>query len=347
MKRIAIHQNKTKFDHSTSWSYPWVDYCKRNQIPYQIVDCFQTDIISQLKNFDCLLWHFNNYSYSEMLFARSILYSAKQMGLKVFPDFDDSWHFDDKIAETYILQSVDAPIPKSYIFHLYDDVKNWVKQDIEYPMVAKLKTGSGSHNVKLLKSKSELLNYAKRMFGKGYNPSPSIFFKAKSNYTSSKGNKNLMTSRIKRIPEFYKTWKNARKFPNEKEYVFLQEFIPNDGYDLKIVVAGNKLGVIVRHTRKGDFRASGGGYIYFDRSLVPENIIDSAFSTNDKLGFQCMGYDYVVNSKTKEGKIVEISYGFSHVTLLQSNGYFDREGIWHNEPFNAPEEILKNIILKF
>ncbi|GHT33436.1 hypothetical protein AGMMS49574_19090 [Bacteroidia bacterium] len=222
MKPIAIHQNKKKFDHSGSWENPWINYCETNQIPYKVVDCYHPDIINQLKEFDCLLWHFNNYSHSDMLFARSILNSAKQLGLKVFPDFNESWHFDDKVAGTYILQSINAPIPASKMFYLYDDVKEWIAQGITYPIVAKLRTGSGAHNVKLLKSKTEVLSYAKRMFGKGFSPHPSIFNKAKSNYDSSKGNKNLMLSRIKRIPEFYQTLKNAKRFPNEKDYVFFR-----------------------------------------------------------------------------------------------------------------------------
>ena len=344
--RIAIHQNKQKFDHSTSWSYVWIDYCEKKNIPYEIVDCYRSDIINKLKNLDYLLWNFNNYSYSDMLFARSILYSAKQIGLRVFPDYNDAWHFDDKVSETYLLESINAPTPQSYIFHLYNDVKRWAERGIDYPIVAKLRTGAGSHNVKLLHSRNEILRYANQMFGSGYSPHPNILYKAKSNYDSAKGNKNLMISRIKRIPEFFHTLKNARRFPNEKNYVFFQEFIPNDGYDLKIVVVRNKLSFIARHIRKNDFRASGGGDLYFDKSLVTKNIIDSAFKVSDKLGFQCMGYDYVIDSNTREGKIVEMSYAFSHKALLQANGYFDRAGNWHDVPLNVPEEILKNILAK-
>jgi glutathione synthase/RimK-type ligase-like ATP-grasp enzyme len=133
-------------------------------------------------------------------------------------------------------------------------------------------------------------------------------------------------------------------FAKESGYVFFQEYIPNDGYDLKIVVIGDKLSYIGRKTRKGDFRASGGGDLFFEKSLVTENIISSAFSTSDRLGFQCMGYDYVVDNDNKTGKIVEISYGFSHYALMQAGGYFDRSGKWYNEPLNAPAEIIKNII---
>ena len=57
-----------------------------------------------------------------------------------------------------------------------------------------------------------------------------------------------------------------------------------------------------------------------------------------------MGYDYVIDNKNGEAKIIEISYGFSHIALLQSGGYFDRNGKWFDEPLNAPEEILKNLL---
>ncbi|GHT82982.1 hypothetical protein FACS1894137_03000 [Spirochaetia bacterium] len=343
-KCIAIHQNKKIFDHSTSWADPWMLYCQKEGLQYKIVDCYSSDIISKLKYFDILLWHFNNYSYVDMLEARSILYSAKQMGLSIFPDFNDMWHFDDKIAETYLFQSLDVPIPHSYVSYSIEEVEKWLNKHNDFPIVAKLRTGSGSHNVKLLRSQSQTLKYSKRMLGKGFSPHPSIIGKTKANYNSSKGNWTTMKSRIKRAPEFFRTLKNAKKFPNEKGYVFFQEFIPNDGYDLKIVVIGDKLGFIARHVRKDDFRASGGGDIFFDKVLITQNIIDSAFSVSDKLGFRCMGYDYVVNSETGKEVIVEMSYGFSHTALLQSNGYFDRTGNWHDEPLNAPEEILKNLL---
>ena len=126
--------------------------------------------------------------------------------------------------------------------------------------------------------------------------------------------------------------------------MFFFKFIPNAGYDLKIVVVGDKLSFIGRYNRKRDFRASGGGNLFFDKSYITKNIIDSAFNTSDKLGFQCMGYDYVVDNLTGIGKIIEISFGFSHKALLEAGGYFDRDMNWHNEPLNAPSEIIKNII---
>ena len=133
-------------------------------------------------------------------------------------------------------------------------------------------------------------------------------------------------------------------FLMRKDMYFYKNFIQNEGYDLKIVVVGDKLSFIARNIRKGDFRASGGGNLFFDKSLINRDIIESAFAVSDKLGFQCMGYDYVVDKASGIGKIVEISYGFSHAALLQANGFFDRYGVWHEEPLNAPAEIIKSLV---
>lgn len=342
--KIAIAYYPNKIMHSTNWKNAWVDYCVENEVDYELVDCYQSDIIEHLANFSHLLWHFGNYEFQDMLFARSILYSAKNMGLKVFPDFSDSWHFDDKVAETYLLQSINAPIPKSTMIYRYDDCEILVKDDkINFPVVAKLRGGSGSHNVKKLGSKYELLRYAKKMFRSGFNPSPSLLYKASSNARSAK-NWDTFFKRLKRAPEFLRTLNSAKKFPKEKEYILLQDFIPNAGYDMKVVVIGNKLSFFVRNIRKGDFRASGGGSFFYDKSFITKNIIDSAFSVSDSLDFKCMGYDYVVNKDTGIGYIIEMSYGFSHEALLAAGGYFDREGNWYDEPLNAPKELLYNLL---
>jgi len=342
-QRIAIISNEQGARHSGSWTTAWKEYCNENGLDHQVFPGYSLNLIDEIRNYDILLWHFSGYRFQDMLMARSVIYSAKAMGLKVFPDFEDAWHFDDKLAENYLLQAVEAPLPNFYHFFSFKTLQDWLNDHQQFPIVAKLKNGSGSHNVKLIKNKSEALAYGKRMFGKGFSSTPSLLFKASSNIKSSRSVRTFI-NRAKRIPEFLRTLNGAKEFPNEKGYVFFQEFIPNDGYDIKIVVVGDKLSFIVRNIRKGDFRASGGGDLFFDRKYVTQDIIASAFAASDALNFKCMGYDYVVNNETGEPKIVEISYGFSHTALLQAGGYFDREGNWHEEPLNAPYEVLNNLL---
>lgn len=330
--------------HTTSWVQPWEDYLNENHIEYDSASLLSIDAIETLKSYDVLLWHFGQYSLAHMLEARSILYSAKMLGLRVFPDFKDAWHFDDKVAEMYALQAVGAPMPKSQVYYKMEDLKKDLEEGkIEFPVVAKLRSGSGSHNVKLIHNKGQLLRYARRMFGRGFDPAPSLLYKASSNIRSSHDKATFM-AKLKRAPEFLRTRRGAKQFPNEKGYVYLQEFIPSDGYDMKVVVVGDKLSGLHRPIRSHDFRASGGGEVLYDKDKFTENIIRSAFATADALGCKCMGFDYVVDNRTGEGKIVEMSYGFSHAAVMGLGGWFDRACQWHEGALNAPAELLKNLL---
>ena len=345
MRFLVFH--KSGFQHSTSWAYPWVDYLKEKNIPFDEVDLFKvSNLVGFLKNYDVLLWNIAISDFQEMLMGRNIIYTAKKMGLKVFPDFNDVWHKDDKVAETYLLEAVGAPIPRSWVFYNMETLNDVLTTgEISFPIVAKLRCGSGSNNVKLLKSDSQLRKYARTMFSSGINAAPSLMYKTTSHIKSSHSWESVK-KKIKRIPEFLHTRTERKKFPKEKGYVYLQSFIPNDNFDLKVVVVGDKLTAIYRPTRSHDFRASGGGEVFFNKEKITKNIIESAFATADALGSQCMGFDYVVDKSNGMGYIVEMCCGFSHTALMLPNGWWDRKGEWHDGALNAPEEIIKNLILK-
>ena len=155
----------------------WTEWLDEHGIPWEYVDCYDTDIISKLPNYSGLIWHYENYSNADLMEAQNILDIAASMGLKVYPDHNTAWHFDDKIAEMYALQAVGAPIPKSWVFYELETCLKWLENECKYPIVAKLRRGSGSNNVKLLKNYSEAKKYAKRMFGEGVSPAQSIVYK--------------------------------------------------------------------------------------------------------------------------------------------------------------------------
>lgn len=339
--RIGIHKNDKIFNHSTLWHDEWIKFCKRENIEYEVIDCYSLNLIEISKKFDIVLWHLSNYALQDMNFGRNIIKCLETLGVRVFPNSNALFHFDDKVAESFVLETIGAPIPKYWTFFTKENLINFLDENrLNYPIISKLKCGSGASNVKLIDNKSNLIKYGNRMFAKGIDSSPSIFFKAKSNIVSSKS-KAVFIKRFKRIPDFMRTYINSRKFSKEKGYVYLQEFIKNDGFDLKIVVVGNKVSYIARGTRKNDFRASGGGTLFFDKSLVSRDIVESALETTRKLGVMCMGYDYVVESSTSKGYIIEMSYGFSHTALMDARGYWDSNFIWHDEVLNVPNEIIK------
>lgn len=345
--KILICCEPSERHHTTSWSPRWHEYALTHGHEVTLFDPLShSDVIRKIKGFDVILWMFGQYNFQQMLEARSVLYSAAMMGIKTFPAFNEAWHFDDKVAEMYALQAVDAPIPQSEVFYTMESLREALDIGIiSFPVVAKLRTGSGSHNVKLLKSRRQLLNYASKMFGRGFNPAPSLVYKASSNIRSSH-NWASFKAKARRIPEFLRTLRGANRFPREKGYVYLQEFIPNDGYDMKIVVVNGKCAGLWRPIRSHDFRASGGGDVFHDRSRLTRQVVESAFRTADALGLRCVGFDYVIDNRTGLGRIVEMSYGFFSPGIEGLGGYYDQDYNWHDEPLKTEDEIIKSFELE-
>ncbi len=340
--KVGICQNLSMWNHEGSGVDYVIEYCKSNNISHTIIDPYSNDVLERMSECESVVWFVQNYLWADLMESRSILYSAQKMGIKVFPSHDTAWHFDDKIAEMYAFKAIGAPIPESWVFYSLESTKEFLR-GAKYPLVAKLRNGSGASNVKLLRSYSQALSYAKQMFSRGFDPSPSLAYKAYSKAQSSRDWATFV-SRIKKIPQFLYTLSKSKMMPRERGYCYFQEFVENDGYDIKVVVVGDKLSFIARNIRSGDFRASGGGDCYYDKSLVTKEIINSAFSTADKLHLQCVGFDYVVDNTTSKGLIIEMCYGFDFSAILSANGYFTRTGEWIDEPMNVPCEIMNNLL---
>src|SRR5690606_1248749 len=96
----------------------------------------------------------------------------------------------------------------------------------------------------------------------------------------------------------------------EKRYVYFQEFMAGNDYDLRVVVVGGRAFAIKRSVRAGDFRASGSGILHYGETEIDTNCIKIAFSVNEKLGAQSVAYDFVYD-EDRNPLIVEVSYGFS------------------------------------
>ena len=341
--RVGIHRRCDEPVHTNSWSGPWEEYCKSSGLAYEVVDLLSPETPERLLEFDVLVYHVSNAKRSDMLHGRSVLRAAKAAGAWVFPDDPDAWHFDDKVAQSYLLSALGAPIPRWKAFHSMPEYAAWLSELAEYPFVAKLKAGSGSHHVSLIHTPAEAHAYGARMFGPGIHPRPNLAFKARSNVQSARSIRQVL-SRARRIPEFLRTRRNIGRFDVEQGYVYVQEFIPNAGYDIKIAVVNGKVGYFARHVRPGDFRASGGGAFFYDRAVVPKTVVRAAQETARRLGSLCMGFDFVVNSESGEPRIVEMSYGFSHRGILDAGGHWDADGTWVEAPLSVPVEIIRALV---
>ena len=321
--KIAIHESKGMF------SDRWIAYCEKERIPYKIVDCYHTDIIAHLEDCTALMWHFHQASPKATLFAKQLLYSVAASGKKVFPDFNTSWHFDDKLGQKYLLEAIGAPLVKTDVFYTKKEVLEWVGKT-DFPKVFKLRCGASSANVSMAKTREQAAGLINQAFGRGfkqYDAWPNLMERIRK-YKKGLTTLNDVGRGIARL--FYTT-EFAKIAGREKGYVYFQEFIENNDSDIRVIVVGEKAFAIKRMVRENDFRASGGGVILYDKALFDINTIRIALETTRRLNAQCLAYDFVY--KNGQPLIIEISYGYANAAYDACQGYWDKELIWHEGSF--------------
>ena len=99
-----------------SFSDYWLAFCKEKEIPYKEVNAYQSDIMEQIEDCDTFMWHFSHLDYRDTVFAKQLLYSIEASGKRVFPNFKTVWHFDDKLGQKYLFESIKVPSVPSYAF---------------------------------------------------------------------------------------------------------------------------------------------------------------------------------------------------------------------------------------
>jgi len=333
--KIGIHQTKGSF------SERWIAYCEAKQIAWRPVDCYRSDIIQQLADCDALMWHFQNVSPKDFLFAKQLLFSLQASGKIVFPDFNTSWHFDDKVGQKYLLESISAPLAPSYVFYSKKDALVWANQTT-FPKVFKLRTGGGSANVKLVKDRYSAVKLINKAFSCGFGQYDSIG-NLKERIRKYRLGKESLMGVMKGFVRLLIPTEFSLIKGREKGYVYFQEFIPGNDSDIRVVVIGDRAFAIKRLIRKNDFRASGSGDILYNKTEINENCVRVAFETTKKLDVQCMAYDFVYY----KGKplITEISYGFIREVYDPCPGYWSRDLTWHEGKFN-PQGWMVDLVVK-
>lgn len=317
--KIAIHHNPGGF------SDRWIDYCKKNHIDYKVVNAYDSDIIQQVSDCDAFMWHFSHMLYKDALFAKQLLFSLQQAGKKVFPDFNTVWHFDDKVGQKYLLEAVGVPLVPSYVFYTKQEAFKWIEQT-SFPKVFKLRGGAGASNVKLVRTKRAAVRLVKKAFGKGF-PQYDAVENIQERWRKYRLGKTDLKDVIKGVVRFFLKPDFTKMHAPEKGYVYFQEFIPNNYYDLRVVVIGDKALGEKRYIRKGDFRASGSGL--FEYVALPKDILKIAFNTAQQLNLQSVAFDFIFQNN--EPKIVEMSYGFGFKGLAHCEGYYTSDLQWHSE----------------
>lgn len=336
--KIGIHHREG------SYSNRWIEYCQEHHIEYKIVNAYDSNIIELLNDCDAFMWHHHHAYYKDALFAKQLLFALEQSGKVVFPDFYTGWHFDDKLGQKYLFEACGIPTALATVFYTKKEAYEWIEQT-DFPKVFKLRGGAGSANVMLATCRLQARRMVRKAFGKGYCTFSGLrYFKDQWHFFRS-GRVGL-SNILKGFIRIFIPTEAGKMMPTQKGYVYFQDFIPNDGFDYRIEICGDKCTAWKRYVRENDFRASGGHDNHADQELIPQEVVLFAFQIAEKLKLQACALDIVRDKNSGELYLIENSYCYGVDQDEFDHGYWDRQGHFHDEKFNGLDWIIEAVIQK-
>lgn len=335
-------------EYKNSFSTKWIEYINKTR-DYQakIVDLKAVDAIHQVVDCKGVMWHFRHTPMDKQVAPKVLMAIEGTLHIPVFPDLATRWHFDEKVSQYFVLKASGIPTVPTWVFWKKEDAVHFLETTNEYPLVFKLSCGAGGSNVIKLNSKIDAFSYVEKMFGGGVFPYTENEFKEKSmegdrNYPNFKqrigyAKDYLFKKRIPPLPWYYCL---------QKDYLYLQKFIPNNVNDIRVTVIGKRAFGFIRFNRADDFRASGSGVIDHDPHNVPLQAICLSHQLAQQLNMQSIALDILID-EAGQALVSEIGYGFSAKAVYDCPGYWDRDLNWHEGHFwpqEAQAEDFLNLI---
>jgi glutathione synthase/RimK-type ligase-like ATP-grasp enzyme len=95
-------------------------------------------------------------------------------------------------------------------------------------------------------------------------------------------------------------------FLKQKNYVYFQKYLENDGFDLRVIIVDeNHIFGYYREIPKGEFRASGMGLVV--KKELPKEAVRIALDATKKLKFTNLSVDFLQSSMDDKFYIIEAS----------------------------------------
>jgi glutathione synthase/RimK-type ligase-like ATP-grasp enzyme len=263
-------------------------------------------------------------------------------GISVFPNIKTCWHFDDKIAQKYLLEAIGAPLIPTWVFTNKVEASQWI-EGATWPKVFKLRCGAGSSNVRLVHSRGEAAALCRQAFGRGFPALAGYLSDMKTRVRKTKTAHEFL-ERIARAPRTLLGVMNIQREMNrERGYIYFQEFLSDNLYDTRITIVGDRAFGFMRANRPNDFRASGSGSILYDHEKIDTRCVEIAFRIADRIGSQSLAFDFLFNSQ-HQPLIGEISYCYMSSAVRACEGHWDHQGAWHPGHIWPEEAILEDML---
>jgi hypothetical protein len=345
MARIAIHPDNQLLTSGRrqSFSTAWSELLRESDHTVVPVDAFQPHFVESLDGCDGFMWWFAHLARPRNLGKR--LLPAVEHGLRipVFPNWRTIWHFDDKIAQKYLLEAARIPVPETHVFWSQQEAHDFAAR-ARYPWVIKLASGITSENVALLRSAGDAHHWITRLFRHG-----AVTLHREGAIAPPR----VMARRLVNAAQVAMT---GAPFPTgvrtdlQKGYLLVQEFLEGNAFDTRITVIGNRAFAFRRFNRPNDFRASGSGRLDWNPASIPQDGVALAFRVARTLGTQSVAVD--VLRRGSQPVINEISYYYEGWAVAACPGHWMLSGegpdggalVWVEGEMTPEEAILTDFL---
>ncbi len=303
-----IHRNGER----QSYSERWTELAQSEGISTVPVDVFADDIIAQIAECDAFMWRCPP-SANPRLYAKRLLLAIEHgLNIPVFPSLPTGWHFEDKVAQFYLLALANIPTPSTHVLWDHGQAEAFCGR-AEYPFVLKLSAGYQATNVRMVHSPREALFYVDELFGPGLvslRPEPVW------------GPRRFL--RRLRVAARLAAGRHQNRPNSEAElhhgYFYAQEFLPGNAFDTRVTVIGKRAFAFRRFNRPGDFRASGSGRIDWNPDAIAEDAVRLAYRVADRLGAQTVAID--VLRRGAEPVVGELTLSYASWAVRDCPGHW-------------------------
>jgi hypothetical protein len=221
-----------------------------------------------------------------------MLSNLHDLAFATLPSYQDSLLYDDKVEQLPVLSRW---LPKTHVIHNAPGVV--VRPKMDLPFISKTASGSASKNVRIIRTQADADAEWKAAFG------------GEGIYCISAGRKS-----------------------RQRGYLYWQEFIPDNPYDIRVVVNGDHLYGLRRFNRSEDQPfASGSGKlepihnllyktsVYAHRDEVDHlrRSFQLAHEISLALGTRWACYDFVRDWKKGVTYVLEVSFSWTEPAYAQ------------------------------
>jgi hypothetical protein len=276
------------------------------------------------------MWRYGHLPWMRQVARRLLPVLENELRLTVYPDQATCWHYDDKIAQSYLFEAAAIPTPETWVWFEKQSALAWAKR-ASYPIVLKLWAGAGSTNVRLIRNGIEAMSWIDRLFDRGVTSLELPTISARDRL--SKAARMAVRGDYPSLP-----WETHRG------YALFQEFLPDNAYDTRITVIGNRAFGYRRYNRQGDFRASGSGRCDHDPKGIAPDFIELAFATAKGLRMQSCAVDCLWRSS--EPVVTEVSYTYRSDFVHDCPGHWDSDLAWHEGQMWPEEAQVRDFLVR-